>query len=864
MHILYPRLNAMYFRLTALCVCMSCTLAHAANEEFNTEFLQDVTDQVSVDAVKYGYSIAPGTYDFSIFINNQKVDTRPVQFYKNAQNTVVPCFDQAFIDNYNILFLSPEQRKQDAQGCYDLTAIPNVSIDQDIGLQKLSLSIPQVNLQQYARGYVPTRLFNQGINALILNYSANSNYFNNKDSQDRHNNSLFLNGGLNWGAWRYRNQSNFTQYSGQSGSWQNISNKLERDLQTSVPTRLEIGDSFSNNDVFDSTNFRGVQFSSDAIQLPIGLQNYAPVVRGVAQTNATVEIRQNGYIIYSTNVAPGNFTIDDLYAANESGNLEVSVIESDGRVRKFVQPYSSVPNMVRAGQSKFQLTAGQYRSGNTDTYHPYFGQFTYAYGINNYFTPYAGLIASEDYYSAAAGLAWSLGNFGALSSDLTYAHNKTAQGLTKEGISLRFLYAKSLNTLGTNVRLVGYRYSTQDYYSFSDAVQEKAQWKNGSYEYTYDDNNTLNNEQLSEQERRRYFYSSTYYNKRNQFQISVNQNLGEWGQVYATLAKTDFWQKEYNQESWQIGYNKNYKDIAYGLYYQKNKSMFQGADYNVGFNISIPLERPRAAKKYDLISNNDYQYSNLTGSTATTALSGSFLEDKNLNAQIQFSHTEQNNNDSVALNTSYRGTKLNSSFGYTYSDQYQQVSASVNGGILVHSGGILFGQQMYSNPIIIEAKGAEGVRIDNQPGLKIDKSGYAVVSGSSAYMRNRVALKAEDLGQNMNIDDPVITDIVPTKFAIVKVKFDVQSGHSVLANLRFNEKYVTTGASILDAKTQKNVGLVGLNGQAYLTGVQSQQQLVAKWGNADFEQCQFSLPTLNNREMGYDEIDLSCHAVGAH
>ncbi|MCU4412743.1 fimbrial biogenesis outer membrane usher protein [Acinetobacter sp. WU_MDCI_Axc73] len=863
MHNFHLHLNGMYFGLTILSLCLSAQLSHAANEEFNTAFLQDVTDQVSVDAVKYGYSLTPGLYDFSIYINNQKVDTRSIEFYKNVNNSIVPCFDQAFIDNYQILFFSPEQKKHDAKGCYDLTAIPNATVDQDTGLQKINLSIPQVNLQQYARGYVPIKLFDQGINAILLNYSANSNYFNNKNAEDRHNTSLFLNGGFNWGAWRYRNQSNFNQYSGQSGNWQSISNKLERDLHTPIPTRLELGDSSSNSDVFDSVNFRGVQLSSDSIQLPIGLQNYAPIIRGVAQTNATVEIRQNGYIIYSTNVAPGNFTIDDLYAANESGNLEVSVIESDGRIRKFTQPYSSVPNMVRAGQSKFQLTAGQFKSGFSDNYRPYFGQLTYTYGLNNYFTPYAGIIAAEDYYSAAAGLAWSLGNFGAISSDLTYAHNKTSQDLTKQGASLRFLYAKSLNSLGTNVRLVGYRYSTQDYYSFSDAVQEKAQWKNGSYEYTYDDNNALNNDQLSEQERRRYFYSSTYYNKRNQFQVSINQSLGDWGQVYATLAKTNFWQKEYNQESWQIGYNKNYKTIAYGVYYQRNKSMFQGSEYTTGLNISIPLERPRTAKKHELISNNNYQYSNLTGSTATTALSGVFLEDKNLNAQVQFNHTEQNNNDSVALSGNYRGTKLNSSFGYTYSDQYQQVSASVNGGILVHSDGVLLGQQMYSNPIIIEAKGAEGVRVDNQPGLKIDKSGYAIVSGSSAYMRNRVALKSEDLGQNTNIDNPVMTDIVPTKFAIVKVKFDVESGQSVLANITLRDKFLVTGASIADVKTHKTVGLVGLNGQAYLTGIRSEQQLVAKWGESTAEQCEFTLPALSHREIGYDEIDLSCHQVGA-
>jgi hypothetical protein len=39
--------------------------------------------------------------------------------------------------------------------------------------------------------------------------------------------------------------------------------------------------------------------------LPDSQKGYAPVVRGIARTNAQVVVRQNGYIIYQTYVAPG-------------------------------------------------------------------------------------------------------------------------------------------------------------------------------------------------------------------------------------------------------------------------------------------------------------------------------------------------------------------------------------------------------------------------------------------------------------------------------------------------------------------------------------------------------------------------------
>lgn len=50
----------------------------------------------------------------------------------------------------------------------------------------------------------------------------------------------------------------------------------------------------------------------------------------------------------------------------------------------------------------------------------------------------------------------------------------------------------------------------------------------------------------------------------------------------------------------------------------------------------------------------------------------------------------------------------------------------------------------------------------------------------------------------------------------------------------------------------------------FLSGVSSGQTLLVKWGEDTTEQCQLTLPTLSNRQTGYDEINVSCTAVGAH
>lgn len=843
-----------YLKFSLLSLSLAVLHAHAEDPEFNTAFLKDMTDQVVFEAVTKGYRILPGSYDFSIYLNNQRIDKRKIEFYQKDQE-VVPCIDASFIEDYQIIFAA-EIAAQAASKCYDLTLLPGAKLSFDAGMQTLNISIPQVFLRQNVRGYISPKLYDQGINALIFNYNANTNLYKAQSGQEYSNSSLLLNSGLNWGAWRYRNQSSFLKSSGQSAQWDNVINKLERDI-IPLKARLELGDANTRSNVFESINFRGVQFSSDDAQLPVSLQNYAPVIRGTASSNALVEIRQNNYLVYSMNVAPGNFEIQDLYAANDSGDLEIKIIESDGSVRTYTQAYASVPNMIRAGQNQYQMTAGQYRSGSSD-YQPYFGQLTYTFGLNNYLTPYAGVLAAEDYYAAAGGAAWSLGDFGALSADLNFANNTLSSGRQENGLGLRVLYAKSIHSLGTDIRLAGYHYSA-NYYGFADAVQEKAQWKNGTYEYSYQDPLSADDQEILAGEQTQSYYSPVFYSKKNQYQISFNQRLGKWGQLYANVSDTQFWQKEYNQRNWQIGYNNNIQRLSYGLYYQNSKNFLNGSDYSVGLNFSLPIDTPKSFKQHDVISNNNYQYAPSSGAMAQSALSANFLKDKNLQAQIQASHSEKSG-DSLNLNAAYQGTKGNSNIGYAYADQYQQVYAGMNGGVLVHSGGVILGQQMNNSPILIEAKGASKIRIENQTGLKLDKHGYAIMSSSNPYAKNRVALQAEDLGQNLFIEDLVRNDIVPTKYAVVKVKFEVKTGHSVLVNLGFKGNELAAGTEISDANGLNRYGLVGLNGQTFLTNVESGQKLIAKWGSADYQQCHFTLPELTARDIGYDELTLSCEA----
>ncbi len=65
-----------------------------------------------------------------------------------------------------------------------------------------------------------------------------------------------------------------------------------------------MGDTATAGDIFDSVQMRGAMLASDEEMLPDSQRGFAPIVRGIAKSNAEVSIEQNGYVIYRTYVQP--------------------------------------------------------------------------------------------------------------------------------------------------------------------------------------------------------------------------------------------------------------------------------------------------------------------------------------------------------------------------------------------------------------------------------------------------------------------------------------------------------------------------------------------------------------------------------
>lgn len=359
-----------------------------ASDSFNTALVEldnPGVGKADLSAFESG-SQAPGTYHVDIILDDQLMDTRDIPFSMaktgGGNEVLQPCLSVEQLKQWGVKTELFPQLSVENSDCANLQAIPQASADFQFGAQRLVISIPQAAIDLPARGYVPPEMWDEGITAALLNYSLSGANTRAKTGQGGRSDSQYANlrPGINIGPWRFRNYTTWSRESSGQDKWDTVYTYAQRAI-IPLKAQLTVGDSSAPADVFDSMPFRGGQLASDDDMLPDSLKGYAPVVRGIARTNAQVVVRQNGYQIYQSYVAPGAFEITDMYPTGGAGDLDVTIKEADGSEQHFTLPYASLPVLQREGRFKYAITGGQYRSYNSSVDKTPFGQATAIYGL---------------------------------------------------------------------------------------------------------------------------------------------------------------------------------------------------------------------------------------------------------------------------------------------------------------------------------------------------------------------------------------------------------------------------------------------------------------------------------------------------
>ncbi|WP_265685169.1 fimbria/pilus outer membrane usher protein, partial [Providencia rustigianii] len=749
-------------------------------------------------------------------VNSNLIGAKKLNFDKNNQNKLIPCLSLTDLNDFGVKTTEYPELQSASNGCVNLAVIPDATSSFEFDSQRLYLSIPQIALDKNPRGYVNLADIDNGINALMLNYSysGSKNYDRKKGGSDSTSNYVNLRPGLNIGAWRLRNYTTWSSSDNQSSKWDTVYTYASRGIN-SIKSQLTLGDSVSPSMVFDSVPFRGAQLATDDDMYPESLRGYAPVVRGIARSNAQITIRQNGYTIYQTEVAAGPFEINDLYPTGASGDLHVTIKESNGSEQYQIVPFASLPVLQREGYLSYSVTGGQYRAYDSHVDKTHFGQFTLIYGLPYGITAFGGSQISENYQSYSIGAGQNLGQFGALSIDVTHASSKFTDDTKEQGQSYRFRYNKNLNDIGTNIALAGYRYSTKGFYSLSEVFD------------TFRD--TL--------------YTPEIERRRNRGEITLSQNLGEnYGSLSIGYVNEDYWNSDKKTQSATLGYSNSWRGISYGINYTYNRDTSTYAyngnnqgqnedDHQLALNVSIPINLFDSTFYYNLNTNSSSNGPN----SGNMGLSASQLDNR-LNWSLQQGYTTQGQGSSGNMNATYKGQYGEVSGGSSYGKDNYNLYYGTNGSLVAHSGGIVLGQQLGETAAIVDIPEAGDVPILNQAGVVTNNQGYALVPYVTAYRKNAIDIDTSALPDNTEMELTSQT-VAPSRGALVKASFAANVGYRAMMELKFADgKPVPFGAQAIFKDNNQLNGMVGNDGEIYLSGLAESGSFIIQYN--DKQQCQ--------------------------
>ena len=129
---------------------------------------------------------------------------------------------------------------------------------------------------------------------------------------------------------------------------------------------------------------------------------------------------------------------------------------------------------------------------------------------------------------------------------------------------------------------------------------------------------------------------------------------------------------------------------------------------------------------------------------------------------------------SLNINGTYRTnyTTIGASFGQ--SDTYQQEMINLNGSLVAHSQGILFGPDQVQTMVLVYAPQATGARVGNISGLSINKQGYAVIPYVTPYRLNDISLDPQGMPSTVELTE-TSHRIAPYAGSITKVNFSTKT-----------------------------------------------------------------------------------------
>ncbi|AMP09593.1 type VII secretion system (T7SS), usher family protein [Collimonas arenae] len=770
--------------------------------EFNATFLNiDGNSDVNLEQFARANYTVPGKYLLDVAVNRQFYAQQSIEFkLDDNQQDTYPCLPEQLVAMFGLKEKIFAELPRTAVGsCVRLDAMDSVVIKYVKRTGRLTISIPQAAFEYDDPNYIPPAGWSNGVDGLLLDYrvianTRRSNLYGNTNQVNTL--SSYGTAGANFGAWRLRADYQAQNSSGdQNFGSDNKAFQLNRlyafRALPGIRSNLSVGDNYLNSDVFDTFALRGATLSSDDRMLPPNLRGYAPLITGVARTNATVTVAQQGRVLYSTKVTPGAFSIQNLNSSVQ-GTLDVTVQEEDGSEQKFTVATAAVPFLSRQGEMRYKVSAGQPRLFGVHGITPTFTTAEIAYGLPFDWTVYGGMIAASGYTALAMGTGKDFGAFGALSADITNSRAKLWwNGQNTSGNSYRLNYSKHFDGLDTDLRFFGYRFSDRTFTNFSQFVGDPSSYSFNAGKQRYS---------VALAKRISGVSTTLSYDHSTFWDVKPTDRFG------VSLARTI-----------AIGTLKNIS-LNFSAYRSKD---YTGNTSQAYAGLTIPLGTT------SMLSTN-MQSSSYGGTSTTVGYSGDNGDGVNYQMYGGVGASNPYISGYVGKKTSFY--RANASISAD-SNNYSAASAEIDGSVVLTKYGVTpHGNGSNGDTrLLVSTDGVSDVAFSGQ--VRSNRNGYAVIDSLPAFQAYDARVNMNKLPLNTDVGNPV-RRLVLTDGAIGYVNFSVARGRNAYIILSLaSGRDVPFGASVQDKTSNKEVGIVGEHGIAYLTGVKSDAELVARWGD---------------------------------
>lgn len=832
---LCPRLS-----LLSTLIILSLTLSYTAQADgiqFNTDVL-DVKDRDNISLEQFSHAgyIMPGQYTFTVLVNGQSLSgDHEINFYQDPKDK-----------NNSLVCVPPEVTKKlglkeefsnqltwwHDNECLQLSSLDGMTAKGDLSSTSLNISIPQAYMEYTSENWDPPSRWDNGITGIIFDYNLNAMAGHNfGDYADGHYYNLSGNGtaGLNVGAWRLR-----AEWQGSldhdTGKGQHTENNFDvtqvyayRPIP-SIKSKLTLGETYYNSDVFDSFRFVGGSLESDDNMLPPNLRGYAPEVTGVAKTNAKVTVSQKGRVLYQTQVAPGPFRIQDL-SDSVSGQLDIKIEEQGGEVKTYSINTSDMPYLTRPGTVRYKAaigkpegyeykhyqgnTEGEYASDTyTDMHHtggaPVFAAGEFSWGINSGWSLYGGGIGSQDYDALSIGIGRDLLFLGAVALDASASRaDVPEESGARTGSSYRLSYSKDFDDYDSQITFAGYRFSTRDFMTMDEYLSERnneSNIDNDKQMYTITFNKQFRDQGLSVYLN---YSHETYWDspKNNNFNLSLSQTFDAFG-LHSLSTSITAYKNQYN------GVN------DYGAYLSMSVPVGENSTMSLNSTVSNSAHSNEVSYYHTIDSNNNYEI----------AVGGS---DGKGTARAYFNH--QGDEAEIDANVNYQ-SGMSSSVGVTL----RGGMTATTRGVALHRVNDLGGTRM-----MVDTDGVSGVPVEGFGGVShTNMFGKAVIADVNSYYRSSANIDLDKLADDVDVAHSVVEGTL-TEGAIGYRKFAVISGEKTMASLRLEDGSSPPFGATVFNKAGLQTGIVNDDGSVYLSGIQPNGKMVVKW---DGQVCDVSLP----------------------